>query len=115
MWLDEPVKISKDIIHVVTGYPTTDKDKAIRNAPRAEIKKLIGDEWDGRGMKFNTIIDPKISFGAYVIGYNIFQSSRTNSVPCGAIDIAYKIVMKGLQLDLIELLLKKMEENMRTI
>lgn len=44
--LDEPVEITKKMIHVIIGYPTTDKVKAIHNAPRAKIEKNTGAEWD---------------------------------------------------------------------
>lgn len=40
IWLDEPIKISKDVIHVVTRYPTSDKEKVIRNPPREETVKI---------------------------------------------------------------------------
>lgn len=49
LWIDEMVKITKDIIHMVTSYPITNKVKSIRSAPRTETKKLVGEKWDGRG------------------------------------------------------------------
>lgn len=115
MWLDEPIKITKDVIQMVTDYPTNDKEKNLRHPPRTETEKLTGANWDGRGMRINTITDLETRFGAYVITYKIFQSRRPNNVPCRAVDITYKVVRKGLQLDLTELMLKQLEENMRTI
>lgn len=69
-------------------------------------------KWDGRGLKVNCIKDVELRFSSYAIGYKIFQSSRPNSIPCGVVDISYKIVKKGLQFDLSELLQKKFEENL---
>lgn len=115
MWLDELVKITKDVIHMVTGYPLCDKEKSLRHPPKNDIEKLTGVEWDNKGMKINTISDPKTRFRAYVISYKIFQSSKLNSITGSTIDIAYKTMKKGLQLDLAEIMLSQLEENMRTI
>lgn len=72
MWLDELVRITKDVIHMVIGYHVCDKAKSIRHPRKSEIKKLTRDEWDDRGMEINTISDPKTRFSAYVIAYKIF-------------------------------------------
>ena len=48
MWLEGPMKITRDVMHMVTGYPIVQKAKAMRVAPRAEIEKHIGATRDGR-------------------------------------------------------------------
>lgn len=43
LWLDNgPIKITKRIIHRVTGYPTLDRPKTLRSDSKEVIKKNIG-------------------------------------------------------------------------
>ena len=72
-------------------------------------------EWDGRGLKINTVIDPELRFGIYVIAYRIYSSSRLNSVACEAVDLAFKMVKKNLEFDLSDLLLVQLNKNMESI
>lgn len=100
------MKITKDVIHAVIGYSTNEISKSLRNSTCPKIETLTGTKWDGRGVRINTISDPEMIFGEYVIAYKIFKSNRPNSVTCGVDDIAYNIVKKVLQLDLAKLMLR---------
>jgi len=56
-----------------------------------------------------------VKFGIYAITYKLYSSSRLNSVPCEAIDLAYKIVKKNMKFDLANVLLKQLNKNMDSI
>ncbi|GLJ36888.1 hypothetical protein SUGI_0745720 [Cryptomeria japonica] len=68
-----------------------------------------------KGLKLNNVTDPELKFAIIVIGYCFFQSAKENNVPCAAVDLAYKIVKKGMKVDLCEVLLKNLFENLNTI
>lgn len=55
MWLDEPIKITKDFIHMVIGYPIINKVKTIKTDPKNEIEENTKARWDKRGLKVDTI------------------------------------------------------------
>ena len=93
LWLEDGlVKISKRIVHRVTGYPTLDWPKTLRSDSKEVIEKNTGAKWNKRGMTIDTIKDPLIDFSIRVISQNFYQSSRLNSVPCIAVDVGYKLV-----------------------
>ena len=50
-----------------------------------------------------------------VISQKFYQSSRLNSVPCIAVDVAYKLVKKDHTYDLAELMLQQINENLGAI
>lgn len=116
MWLEEqPFKITKEIIHLITGYPIYDHARAQKMISQKELITLTRVESDCRGLKLNNVTNAKLKFAIRVIGYCFFQSARENSVPCAAVDLAYKIVKKGMKIDLCEVLLKNLFENLNTI
>ena len=57
MWIDQPVSITKKMIHKITGLPILSKAKTTKTLPRKDLEKEILAEWDGRGSKINTAID----------------------------------------------------------
>ena len=91
------------------------QDHGSLNAQQSETTKTLGWEeiqkktlvkWDSRGMKINNVSNVELRFGIHIIAHKIYSSSRLNSVPCEAIDLAYKVVKKNLEFDLSDLLLK---------
>ena len=43
LWLENgPIKITKRIIHKVTGYPTLDRPKTLRSDSKEVIEKNVG-------------------------------------------------------------------------
>ena len=49
-WLETgPVKITKKIVHRVTGFPTLDRPKTLRSDKREAIEKNTGAKWNNRG------------------------------------------------------------------
>lgn len=104
LWLeDAPIKISKRIIHRVTGYPTLDWYKTLRSDSKKVIERNTGAKWNKRGMAIDSIHDPLVEFAVRVIAHKFYQSSRPNSVPCIAVDVGYKLVKKDHTYDLAEL------------
>ena len=99
------MKFSKKIVHRVTIFPTLDWPKTLRSDKREVIEKNTGAKWNNKGMKIDTIIEPLLDFTVRVISHKFYQSSRLNSVPCIAVDVAYKLVKKDHTYDLAELML----------
>ena len=82
------------------------KAKTTKTLGWEELQKKTLTEWDGRGLRINNVTDIELRFGIHIISHNIYSSSRLNSVPCEAVDLAYKVVKKNLQYDLSYVLLK---------
>ena len=53
-------------------------------------------------MRIDMIEDPMVAFEVRVIVHKFYQMSQLNSVPCIAMDLGYKIVMRD-SYDLTEL------------
>jgi hypothetical protein len=116
IWLEQLVKITKKMIHMVIGLPMLiEKPKATKNIPRAELTEKTRAEWDGRGLKLNGVTNIELKFAIHALAHKMYSSSRQNSVPCEAIDLAYKIVKNDLVFDLAELQLIQFSKNLESI
>lgn len=113
--LDQLVRITKKMIHQVIGFPMMERAKATKNLPWVELTKKTNAKWDDRGMKLHGVIDMEIRFAIHVIAHKIYRSNRKNSVPCEAVDLAYKITKNHLSFDLVELQLVQMNKNLESI
>ena len=94
------------MVHRVTGFPTLDQPKTLRSDKRETIEKNTGAKWNNRGMTIDTITKSLLDFFVRIISHKFYQSSRLNSVPCMAVDVAYKIVKKDHTYDLADLILQ---------
>ena len=104
MWLEDvPVKLTKRIIHRVTGYPTLDQHKTLQSESKEVIEKNTGAQWNKRGMNIHTIQDPLVEFVVRVIAHKFYQSNSLNNVPCIVVDVGYKLVKRDHTYDLAEL------------
>lgn len=56
-------------------------------------------------MSIDNIQDPLVEFAVRLIAHKFYQPKKLHSVPCVAMDLGYKIVIKGHAYDLAELLL----------
>lgn len=73
LWLENaPVKITKRIIHRVTGYPTLDRYKMLRSDSKEVIERNTGAKWNKRGMTIDTIQDPLVEFAVRVISQKFY-------------------------------------------
>src|SRR4029434_11259044 len=90
LWLEQPVLITKKMISRITGLPMLSKAKTTKTLSKEELQRVTQAVWDGRGLKVNNITDVEMRFGICVIAYKLYSSSRMNSVPCEAVDLAYK-------------------------
>ena len=91
------------------------KSKMIKTLDRGKLEKNTLAEWDSRGIKISSVFDVKLKFGIHIIAHKIYSLSRLNSVVCEVVDLAYKVVKNNLSFDLIELLLKQFNKNMKSI
>ena len=91
------------------------KAKTTKTLGQEELQKKTLDKWDGRGLKINNVTNVELRFGIHIIAHKIQSSSRLNSVPCGEVDLAYKVVKKNLEFDLSDLLLKQLNKNMDSV
>jgi hypothetical protein len=66
-------------------------------------------------MKLNGVTDIELKFSIHAIAHKMYNSSRPNSVPCEAVDLAYKIVKNDLEFDLAELQLIQFSKNLESI
>ena len=94
------------MIHKIMGLPMLSKAKTTKTLSRDELQKLSQAVWDGKGLKLNNVTDVELKFGICVIAYKLYSSSQLNSVPCEAVDLAYKVVKKNMEFDLADVLLK---------
>ena len=102
-WLDQPIKITKKMIHQVTIYPMLNKCRETKTLAQVKLTKKTLSKWDGKGMKLNSVSDMEFNFGIHVIAHKIYSLSKPNNVPCEAIDLAYKVVKNNLQFILTKL------------
>lgn len=115
IWLEQPVKITKEMLHRVTGLPMLDRPKVTKNIIRAKLSQKIGVEWDGRGLKLNGVTDLELKYAIHAIALKMYSSSRPNSAPCEVVDLAYKTMKKDLEFDLVELQLVQFNKNLESI
>ena len=98
------MKFMKKTVNRVTGFQTLDWPKTLRSDKEEAIEKNTRDKWNNKGMKIDTIKDPLLEFAVRIVSHKFYQSSRMNSVPCIAVDVAYKLVKKDHTYDLAELM-----------
>ena len=69
-WLEtRPIKIKKNIVHRVNGFPTLDQPKTLRSDKREAIEKNTGAKWNNRGMTIDTVTKPLFDFVVRVISH----------------------------------------------
>ena len=105
MWLEQPILITKKMIHQIIGLPMLAKEKSTKTLGWVELEKKTLAKWDGRGMKIRCVTNPELKFGIHIIAHNIYSSIHLNNVSCEAMDLAYKVVKTNQSFDLAELLL----------
>ena len=70
LWLEGgPIKITKRIMHRVTGFPTLDRYETLQSDSKEAIENNTGAKWNKRGMTIDTITDPILDFAVRVISH----------------------------------------------
>ena len=73
-WLETgPVKITKKMVHRVTGFPTLDQTKTLRSDKKEIIEKNTGAKWNNKGMTIDIVKDPLLDFAIRVISHKFYQ------------------------------------------
>lgn len=68
LWLEDGlVKITKEMIQRVTGYPTIQGKRTMKCSRKEDIQANTQAVWNKCGMMISTITDPKIDFSVRVI------------------------------------------------
>ena len=101
------MKITKRIVHRVTGFPTLDRPKMLHSNSKEVIERNTRAKWNKRGMAIDIVIDPLLDFVVKVFSHKFYQSKKLNTIPCISIDVAYKLVKKDHTYDLAELMLQQ--------
>ena len=71
LWLENLVKITKKMIHQVTGLTMLNKSKETKNLTLAKLLEKIGVEWDERVMKLTRVTNIEIKFAIQVISHKM--------------------------------------------
>ena len=71
LWLEQPILISKKLIHTITSLPMLAKAKSTKILSRVELEKKTLAKWDGRGMKISCVIDLELKFGIHITAHKI--------------------------------------------
>ena len=80
LWLEQPILITKKMIHQITSLPMLAKAKMTKTLGWDELEKKTLAEWDGRGMKISSVTDMELKFVIHIIAHKIYSSSRLNNV-----------------------------------
>lgn len=115
MWLDQPHKITKEVIHAVIGFCSTSEIPLLTSVPKNDVKKLTGSRWDGRAMTVDNINDLVVKFVSMVIGYRIYYSRRMNSILVATIHTAYRMGKENFDYGLAEALRSQLMENLEVV
>ena len=57
LWLEQPILITKKMIHKVMGLPILSKGKTTKTLGQEELQRKTLAKWDGRGLKINNVTD----------------------------------------------------------
>ena len=75
LWLEQPILITKNMIHKITFLPMLNKVKTTKTLGQEELQKKTLAEWDDRGLKINNVSDVELRFGIHIIAHKIYSSS----------------------------------------
>ena len=75
LWLEQPVLITKKMIHKITGLPMLSKAKSTKTLGWEELQKKTLAEWDKKGLKINNVTDVELRFSIHIIAQKIYSSS----------------------------------------
>lgn len=115
MWLNQPFKITREAISIVTGLNSSSgfpKLKVVKNQTITEATSSI---FNKRAMTINDIIELGVRFSSMVIRYKTYHSNWDNFVSGTLIYVAYQMINENAENDLCELLQSQLIENIGKI
>ena len=71
LWLEQPILITKKMIHRIIGVPMLNKVKTTKTLGREELQKKTLVEWNDKGLKINNVSDVELRFGIHIIAHKI--------------------------------------------
>jgi hypothetical protein len=110
---DQPMMISKDLIHVVIGLSREGSIPTSVKNTMTIVKDLKGSKWNKRAMTINNIRQIDVRLIAKILVYRMHYSSRLNSISVGIILMAYKMICEDERYDLCEVLRLQLLENLK--
>lgn len=69
MWFDASVKITKDVLHIVTRYSIDDRPRAYKKIDKNKLCELTQAKWDARDLKLSIVDDLELRFIRNIISY----------------------------------------------
>lgn len=115
MYLERTPTITKEAIQVVTGYFLTGEIPMLRRISKDIVFKLTDSTSDICAFPINNIRDPVVKLAAMVIGYQVFYSSRLNSVPSVAIHTTHRMIIDNADYDLCQAIRVQLFQNLQSI
>lgn len=115
IWLDNPHKITKKGIHVVTGLAQIDVVPSLRKVSNDTVIISTGSKFDSRAMTIKYILENDVKFSSMVVGYKVYQPSRYNSIFGTAIYSTYEMLKHDKRYDLCTTLLNELLSNLNKI
>lgn len=115
-WLDSIHKITKEVVKVVTGLPSTgnrpDKTKRVSNDT---VIDLTGATFDKRSLWVNYVTDINVKFISMILGYKTTRANRLNSISSLCIKSTYDMVKDNARIDICEWLKDELIDNLGKI
>lgn len=115
IWMENPYKINVEATKAVTCLHQISKKVGLQKVTNLVVNKLTSVEFDGQSMKISTIREDDVRFSTMVIGNNVYQSNRLNSIFGTTIHVAYKMVKEDSHYDLCSVLLEELLNNLKKI
>lgn len=111
--MDKPYPITKEIISRVIDL--CDSGEVLEKKPilNREVEALTDVKGDQQALIINTIINPMVSYVAYVISYKIYFQNREGATSAIAVYMTHMLVMENKSFDLCELLKELLFENIK--
>lgn len=88
-WLgDQPTKISKGLIHLVSGLNNAGIIASATKTLKKDVKNLTGSKWDKSTVTITNIRKQDVRLISMILGYKMHYRSRANSISIGIIHTA---------------------------
>lgn len=104
MCLNQPFKITKDLIIIVIGLRSSSGLPVLWSVKNQMVTNATGSKFDKRDMTTNDIVELDVKFSSMLVGYKVYQSIDENLVSSTTIYVAYQMIKENKEYDLCELL-----------